>query len=130
MRSDKLTSKFQMALADAQKAKIRRYLGYPDVNRRSFPGMEGALQALSAEGQTEVEDLLAKLANVEAILVASQDRQKVVKAEDVTLAGREEIRALWAEGNRYAQTLAFILDVPLRRRPFGGAPTSGVCRRG
>ena len=119
-----------MALSDAQKAKVRRYLGYPDVNRRLFSDLEGALTALSADGQTEVEDLLAKIANVEGILVASQDRQKVVKAEDVILAGRDEIRALWAEGNRYALTLANILDVKLRRRPFGGASTSGVCRRG
>ena len=119
-----------MALSDAQKAKIRRYLGFPDVNRRLFADLEGAMSVLSAEGQVEVEDLLAKLANVSAILVASQDRQKVVKAEDVILAGRGEIRALWAEGNRYALTLANVLDVTPRRQPFGGAPSSGVCRRG
>ena len=119
-----------MALSDAQKAKVRRYLGYPDVNRRLFHDVEGALTAISSEGQTEVEDLLAKIATVETTLVAAQGRQKVVKAEDVTLAGRGEIRALWSEGNRYAHTLAFILDVQLRRQPFGGGATSGMCRRG
>jgi hypothetical protein len=120
-----------MALINSQKAKIRRYLGYPDVNREMHLGLEGAMTAISAEGETEVTDLLTKIASVETTLVASQGRQKVIKAEEVTLAGEGEIRALWREGNRYASTLASILDVPLRRNPFGaGSSSSGVAMRG
>ena len=119
-----------MALSDSQRAKVRRYLGYPDVNRRLFSDLEGALAAVSAEGETEVTDLLTKLGNIEDTLVSAQSRQKVIKAEDVTLAGRDEIRALCSEGNRYAVTLASLLDVTPRRLPFSSGSQSGVARRG
>jgi hypothetical protein len=120
-----------MALTAAQKAKIRRYLGYPDVNRGLRLELEGAMTALSSDGETEVVDLLSKLATIETTLVEAQGRQKVIKAEEVTLAGDAELRALWREGNRYAATLAAILGVDVLRNPYGGASSdSGVARRG
>jgi len=119
-----------MALTNAQKAKCRRYLGYPDVSRLSFHNLEGALTVLSSEGEDEVVDLLDKLASVESTLSDSQDRQKVTRVEDVHMAGPQEIRALYREGNRYARTLANVLNVSVRRLPFAGGSTSGIAHRG
>jgi hypothetical protein len=107
-----------MALTDAQKAQVRRYLGYPDVNRASYPDLEGALDALSAEGETFVGELLTSLASVQTKLASAWDRQKVHRAEEVTLAGHDEILALRAEGYRLARDLGVALDVKPRRNPF------------
>ena len=117
-----------MALTDAQKAQVRRFLGYPDVNRDS--ALDHAMDALSAEGESLVGDLLTSLATVQATLEAAWDRQKVLKAEEVTLAGDAEIRALRLEGGRLAADLAAVLDVPMRRDPFRGPSAAGIAARG
>jgi hypothetical protein len=118
-----------MALTDAQKAKVRRYLGFPDINRQGHANLEGAMTALSAEGEVEVEAVLANLATIETTLEGSWGRQKVVRAEEVTLAGADEIRSLRAEARRFVSTIAAILDVQPRRDVFGGAST-GLAHRG
>lgn len=119
-----------MALTSTQKSSVRRYLGYPDVNRESHHALEGALDALSADGETVVGDSLARLDLVGATLQSSWGRQKVVKAEEVTLAGAGEIRALRAEGRRLAHGLAATLGVPVHRDVFNSGSRSGVARRG
>lgn len=119
-----------MALTDAQKAQVRRYLGFPDINRQSNSELEGAMTALSAEGESFVGDLLTGLAAVQTKLTASWDRQKVIKAEEVTLAGDGEIRALRMEGNRLAMDLGTTLDVEPRRMPFSSGRSSGIASRG
>lgn len=118
-----------MALTDAQKAAVRRYLGYPDVNRQSHHELEGALTSLSAEGETLVGGILTELATIQTTLQASWGRQKVTRAEEITLAGGDEIRALRAEGDRLVGDLGTILDVKPRRMPFTGGIV-GVIQRG
>jgi len=119
-----------VALTDTQKSQIRLYLGYPDVNRMAHHSLEGAMDAISTEGEDRIGDLLTNLAAIDADLAGSWDRQKVKKAEEVTLAGFDEIGALRSEGRRLAQDLANLLDVPPRRLPFGTSGGGGVCRRG
>lgn len=119
-----------MSLTDAQKAATRRYLGYPDVNRESYREVEGALVALSADGVTIAVEILGRLATIQTDLASSWSRQKVVKAEEVTLAGAEEIRALRAEGRRLANELAALLGVTIVVDVFSGGSSSGVARRG
>lgn len=119
-----------MALTDAQKAQVRRYLGYPDVNRQSHHVLEGALTSLSTDGESLVSDLLTQLATIQTKLTSSHDRQKVLKAEEVTLAGDLEIRALRAEGARLVQDLGVTLDVPPRRHPFSSGSGTNVLGRG
>lgn len=119
-----------MALTTTQKAQIRRYLGFPDVNRQSDQRLESAMDVLSAEGETFVGGLLTQLATVETMLTDSWGRQKVVRAEEVTLAGDGEIRALRAEGARLAADLAVALDVTPRRAPFTSSAGSAPLRRG
>lgn len=115
-----------MSLSDADKASVRRYLGYPDVNRLANPGVEGAMVAISAEGEAIVSDLLTQVGEIDAQLRTSWSRQKVKKAEDVVLAGWDEIDALRQEGRRLVAELAALLDVSPLRDVFAGSSDSGL----
>lgn len=119
-----------MALTDAEKSRVRRYLGFPDTNRLLHHGLEGALVAVSTEGEAEVQDLLTQLDEVSTQLRESWARQKVMKAEDVVLAGHDEILALRHEGRRLVNQLAALLDVQPRRDAFSSGSTTGEAGRG
>lgn len=120
-----------MALTDSQKASIRRYLGYPDINRELHRALEGAMDALSTEGEAQVGSLLTSIADLETLLASSWNRQKVIKAEEVTLTGFGEVQALRSEARRLCLDLAATLDVKPRRIPFSsGSGGSGIARRG
>ncbi len=113
-----------MALTDTEKAETRRWVGMPDINRQVDLRLEGAMDALSSEGEVSVRALLVQLAGVDAQLLDARDcRLKVKSVEDIVLGGEDEIRLLWTEGNRLAYHLGNALDFRLRRRPFSA--TSG-----
>jgi hypothetical protein len=120
-----------MALTSTQKSQVRRYLGYPDVNRQWHSEIEGAMTSLSTEGETFVGALLTSLEAIQTKLSGSWDRQKVHVVEDITLAGHDEIEALRAEGNRLATDLGVVFGVPPRRLPFSSSSGTGfVLQRG
>ena len=121
-----------MALTTTQRAAIRRYLGFPDVNRQIFgnDALEQTFDALTPEGEVEVVALLAKLATIDATLESSWSRQKVIKAEEVTLAGDGELRALNREGARLASQLADHLGITKRRNVFSSGSRGGPAIRG
>jgi len=119
-----------MALTDTQKASARLYLGYSDRYRDDHQ-LEDALDNLTDEGETVVGDLLTSLGTIDTTLTSSWSRQKVLRAEEITLAGAGELRALRAEGRRLVRRLAATLGVPVVADAFGGGgSTSGVARRG
>lgn len=119
-----------MSLTATQRAKVRRHLGFPDGNRELSADLEGAMTSLSAEGEVEVVDVLTQIDTISTSLQESWARQKVVRAEEVTLAGADEIMALRAEGNRLAATLASILGVEPRRLAFTSGAQGGIAGRG
>ena len=116
-----------MALSDAQKAQVRRYLGYPDGYRYIYTELENAMTALSSEGETLVTDILTKLASIETKLTSAWDHQKVTRVEDVYFSGAGEVQSLRHEGRRLVADLASLLAVTPLRTPFssgsGGGPT-------
>ena len=120
-----------MALTDDQKSKVRYWLGYPDGFRASFSDLEGGMSSLSTFGEARVTDALSQLDTIDAQLQTSWGRQKVVKAEEVTLAGHDEIRALWMEGRRLVRLIANTLGVTPRVDVFSaGGSGAGIARRG
>lgn len=120
-----------MALTDGQKAQIRLYLGYPDVNRSTRPALEGAMLALSADAELLVEDLLTRLDTLQTSLEGHWSFQAVKRAEEVTLSGFDGLVALRSEGRRLVNQLASILGVQPLTTPFDtGRVTSGVALRG
>lgn len=103
-----------MALDASQKAKIRRYLGYPDSQELENWALEGALTNLSAEGEIEVEEILAAIASINTDLSSSQARQGIVRVEDVEWSRNGGAAAgLLAERARLAREIASILGVPM-----------------
>lgn len=121
-----------MALTAAQKASANLYLGYSYSSALGSPtSLANVLESLSAEVEAIVGGLLTKLATIESTLSAGWDRMKVVKAEEVTLAGEDELRALRNEGRRLVRQLSIILGVEVLSDAFsvGGAMT-GACGRG
>jgi hypothetical protein len=119
-----------VALTDASQAAVRRYLGYPDVNREAHAELEGALGALSVAGEELVESILAQLAAVETSLETAWAHQQVAQVEDVRFAGAGGIVSLRAEGRRLAEDLAAVFGLTPRRTPFAGGRTSGRAGKG
>lgn len=119
-----------MPLTEDQKAGVRRYLGYPDVNRILYQSLEGAMVALSESGVAQVGAVLQDLEAIEEHLRGSWSRQKVHRAEDVVLAGHDELAGLRSEGNRLVDQLASILGVSVRSYPFTTGGAVGVAGRG
>ena len=119
-----------MALSTANKAAVRRYLGYPDINRVVYTEIESAMVALSAEGEDVVEGLLTQIAAVQTRLAGEWSYVRVVRAEEVTLDGQGALRALRSEGRRLVGELAAVFDLSPKRDIFGGGGGSGVARRG
>lgn len=105
-----------MALTDAQKAKCRRYLGYPDVNRTAYSELEGAFASLSAAGEVEVADILTQIAAIDASRsgLTGTDRAGISRVEDVHFDGSSGLADLQGERKRLIAELGAMLDVTPR----------------
>lgn len=110
-----------MPLTDAQKASCRRYLGYPDVNRRQNTHLEAAFTALSSEGVDQVVAMLANIAAVDTQLATIRGRSGFAKVEDVSFDTAGSIGALQAERRQLVRELGSTLDVA----PAGSSPYLG-----
>lgn len=99
-----------MALTDTQRAKVRRYLGYPDVGTELAHSLEGAMDNLTEAGEVEVEDILAKIATIDAQVDGNVAYAHLKRAEDVEFyAGG--FGALSGRRNQLIDELANILGV-------------------
>lgn len=119
-----------MALTDDEKAQCRRYLGFPDINRQYDLALEAAMDAISAEGERYIRDLLEELDGVQIALRGSRTRLKTKKVEDVVLGHIDEVMGLREEGNRLAFDLGTALMVQPVRLPFTSGGGAGLTRRG
>lgn len=113
-----------------QRVKIRTYLGYSDQSQGFYSRLEGSISVLTTDGEEEVICVLDDLADIETQLKAAAKRQKVHVAEDVRLAGHDEIIALWKVGNNYARRLSTLLGIAIMRYPFGAGDSAGIAMRG
>lgn len=116
-----------MALTDTQKAKCRRYLGYPDVNRRAYSELEGAFASLSTAGETEVGSILTQISALEtsATGLTGTDRVGISRIEDVHFDGSSGLVNIHDERRRLIAELGALLDIT----PMSGR-TSGFLPRG
>lgn len=116
-----------MALDASQKAKIRRYLGYPDVANEPYWLLEDHLNGLSAEGEIEVESILASLAALDAQRTTNLTYLNLKRAEEVEFyEGGGAL--LMQERARLIAELAGILGVPVNTAT--AASSGGACLRG
>lgn len=120
-----------MALTESQKVQVRKYLGYPSLYANSFFVLNTYLDAISAEIQTEVESILARIVNVETAI------DKAIKTAGLETVGTgdpgfyegaklSELRSL---GMGFCNQLSLILGLKILFNPFGsggfGAPSMG-----
>lgn len=117
-------------MTDAQRADIRRYLGYSDQSRGFYSTLEGAIDILSPEAEEIVVSILTEIAEIEAQLRDARNcRLMALRVEDITLANYDEIRGLRREGQRLARDISTILGVEIFRTPFQSAPATGAAAR-
>ena len=114
-----------MALDDAKKAKIRRYLGYPDASAYQINDLAGAFERLSAAGEVEVEAILADIATIDTRSTAVAGTAGLARVEDVWFAAGDGFRDLDARRSRLIQELANLLGVSIMT-----GRGSGFCPRG
>lgn len=114
-----------MAFTEAQKVKIRFYLGFPDVFRYANTRLESAIDVIGgrAETQTEVESVLARLVVIETAIESSLSTAGLKRAEDVEWyqggAAGTQIEGKRAEGKAYCSRLSIIFGIPLQGDAFG-----------
>lgn len=125
-----------MALTNAQKAKIRLYLGYSDMSRQGFQDLEGVMNNLSTDAETIVIAALASLATIDTSLddVASANRAGIIEVDNGGVKwenGSAPSRAIAAAGRRHVNRIASTLGIRIRADMFGaGAVQNGVVARG
>jgi len=117
-----------MALSDANKAKIRRHLGYSDVGADPHFRLESAMATLSAAGETEVVALLAEIAAVDSALVTARTTLRLEQVEDIKFSGGSGIAALRTDKSALVGELSSILGVP--KAPTLNSSRSGPMQRG
>ena len=110
-----------MAFTEAQRVKIRLYLGWSARFHQFDSRLEQAMNAVDtlADTETEVEAILADLATIETELADAHGRLKAMKVGSIDLPGHKEIQALRSEGRRHVGRLAATLGVEVRHDAFG-----------
>ena len=116
-----------MALTAQQKATIRRLLGYRDRGVGTVSELESAMDALSAEGEVEVEGLLDRIADAEAQVDVVLSRGGIKRAEDIEFFQGAAFTDSQTYLNYLLNQLASMFGVP-RFGVSGVGPVSGHVR--
>ena len=113
-----------MALTDAEKIKVRRYLGY-NVNAPANDFLGRTLADLSAAAATEVSGILTQIAAIDTATTtaaSSASRAGIKRVEDVEFFGAgSSFAAQSGERDRLIDELASMLGVPRQNGTSGGA---------
>lgn len=114
------------ALSEDEKARIRMYLGYSAQYRQTYYVLEGAMVAIQDDSAEIVliREMLVDLDDIDTKIRTSRGRQTVKSADNVVMAGREELKALRSEGQMVAERLARLLGVSCLGGAFGSAGVS------
>lgn len=108
-------------LTDSQKAKIRLYLGYPDLFRYKHTRLESVLNNLSIDAESQIADLLGKLETVEtAVLDAGTNAAGVRRVDEIWFeTGSKRATEVRKLGRQYVGRLSIITGVPIYSDVFG-----------
>lgn len=114
-----------MALTADQQASIRRHLGYPDVVTDPDYRLEGAFDAVSAEGEAQIVTLLGRIDAAETRMAGAGATEGIIAVETVRWSDGGPMQGLAATVTRWARQIAMILGVPMRAGPRSRfAPTN------
>ena len=117
-----------MALSDAQKASIRRYLGWPAKHFATDNRLEQAMRQLEATAADEslVTSLLTRLDTIQSeIETAVSKRSKAIAVDDIQLRIGYELAARRSVGRQLVGQLSSALGVQIRADAFGSGGYPG-----
>jgi hypothetical protein len=117
-----------MAFTDAQKAKIRRYLGYPDVFRYANSRLESAIDVIGARAEVQalVEADLTALEAIDAkLLTVASSQGGLKRIDDIEFYEGQAVSQIRSDGRRLAGRLSITFGVPLAGDVFGTAGYTG-----
>jgi hypothetical protein len=113
-----------MALTDEEKSKIRKHLGYPEVDVASGIGLgmpllyqalfpvDGALRRLKPIAEPQVRDILAKCDAAEQAIAEAETRLAASAVGDIRLRDNE-IQARKAQYRYWCRRLSEVTGAPL-----------------
>lgn len=101
-----------MALTEAQKTKVRMYLGW-ERGYQLNSKLEDKVTNLSATEETEVASVLARLASLETVIDAGvvSNLHAVKEVDEVVLRDGDPHEAAYAHGRRLVAQLTALLGV-------------------
>ncbi len=109
-------------LQPTEKARIRLYLGYPDLLRYKHSRLESMLTSLSDEAETLVRENLAALVTVESLLLTSTGNAGIRRVDEIWFdTGTSQLTGQRKAGRQYVSRLSILLGVPIYSDVFGGA---------
>ena len=118
-----------MALSEAEKAKIRMYMGWSPRFFQTDVALEQAMKAVDElpEVLTLIQNgigdsppgVIASLEDIDVKIVASHKRLKADEVGSIKLNRREQ-KQLYKEGKRLVSRLATLLGTEVRRDVFSG----------
>lgn len=111
-----------MPFTEAERVKVRRYLGFSVVFNNSDPRLESAMTTVEAYADTvtEVQSVLTKLASVETRLEELQTFMEAHEADDAKVDPARGLYVLRSEGRRYVRVLETVFDTKKRVDAFMG----------
>jgi hypothetical protein len=120
-----------MAFDEAQKVKIRLFLGFPDVFQDGNPRLESAFDVIGArpDTQAEIETILTNLAAADAKVNSVLTHAGIKKVDEVEFfgskAGTNAVDDARAYGRMWANRLSIVFGIPLvndvfSERGYGG----------
>lgn len=116
-----------MAFSEAQRAKIRLYMGWPARFFQEESALEQSMNAVESEVDTynEIVVILTRLDDIDTRITACYTRLKAMQVGAIKLPGQLELGALRSEGMRVASHLASILGIEIRNNYWTAAPYEG-----
>jgi hypothetical protein len=120
-----------VALSAAERAQVRTYLGWSARFHQMDSALEQAMNALDQDAdslalvQTPVTGHLARIADVDAKLLAADTTLLVDAAGTVKLDPARQVALLRSKGRMFVGRLAALLGVPVREDYFAGVAPKG-----
>jgi len=114
-----------MALTNAEKYRVRKYLGYPQVAKQANPRLESAFDVVGADADAvaDIQDILLKITAVESQLSDALDTAGLKRAEEIEWyqdkSGSAVVKSLNGQGNKFCSQLSIIFGVPIQSKIFG-----------
>lgn len=107
-------------LTDTERARVRTYLGYPDLLRDHHTRLEGILVKLSDAAIILVRESLTALTTIESLIIGSTASAGLKRVDEIAFeSGGAQLAEQRMQGRMYVARISTILGVPIYCDVFG-----------